>query len=157
MVSEDLSVVLSDYAAGLDSAQELLVRLEALATRQQQLTASPAPDQLGTLVHDRQHVLDGLAALELRLRPLRDRISGDIEHARRVPVFQVVADRHRAAAAAVTRIMQVDQQSLDELQQANAQRREDAQTVETAGATLAAYRRVLEGPQGSAGLVDERG
>lgn len=157
MMSEDLSVVLADYGAGLDSAQQLLTRLESLAARQHQLPPAPAPDQLSALVAERQHVLDGLLALELRLRPLRERISADLEHARRVPGFEVVADRHRTAAAAVTRIMQLDQQSLEALRQANVQRREDAQTVETAGVTLAAYRRILEGPQGSAGLVDERG
>ena len=157
MVPEDLSVVLADYAAGLDSAQQLLAQLEGLATRQHHLAVSPAPEQVAALVDERQHVLDGLLALETRLRPLRERIGADLEQARRVPGFQVVADRHRAAAAAVTRIMEVDQQSLDELRLASSQRREDALTVETAGATLAAYRRVLEGPQGSAGLVDERG
>ena len=156
-MSEDLSVVLADYGAGLDSAQQLLTRLEGLATRQHQLAPSPAPDPLSDLVAERQHVLDGLLALEFRLRPLRDRISADLEQARHVPGFEVVADRHRAAAAAVTRIMLLDKQSLAGLRPANRQRREAAQTVETAGVTLAAYRRILEGPQGSAGLVDERG
>jgi len=57
----------------------------------------------------------------------------------------------------VSRIMRQDQDSVAALRQSDARRRIDVQRVETAGATLAAYRRVLEGPQGPVGLVDERG
>lgn len=154
---EELSVVLTDYAAGLDHVLLLLTRLEALAERQRAMAPAPAADSLEALVAERQHVLDALLALDTRLRPLRERIGDDLTEARTVPGFAVVAERHRAAAAAVTRIVQIDQHSLDALQFVGAQRRQDAQAMETAGTTLAAYRRVLSGPRASAGLVDERG
>lgn len=153
----ELSAVLADYGAGLDAALRLLTQLETLSARQQALPHPPDPDDLQALVSERQRLLDGLLTLETQLRPLREHIAGHLEQARQVAGFQVVAERHRMVAAAVGRIMALDQQSLDALQQTDARRRVDAQTVETAGATLAAYRRVLEGPQGSAGLVDQRG
>lgn len=156
---QDLSVVLADYRAGLDAALDLLAQLEALSARQcaEASTPSLSPEVVEGHVAERQTLLDGLLQLESRLKPLRDRISSQIDRAREVPGFQVVAERHRAASDAVARIMQADQQSLDALKQADARRRADVQSVETAGATLAAYRRVLSGPQGSAGLVDQRG
>lgn len=154
---ELLSAVLVDYGAGLDIALQLLTQLEDLAARQAALPASAEPAHLQTIVVERQRLLDGLLALETRLRPLRERIATHVDEARLIAGFEVIAARHRTAAAAVTRILRVDKQSLDTLQQADVQRRADAQVVETAGATLAAYRRVLSGPQGSAGLVDQRG
>jgi hypothetical protein len=152
-----LSAVLADYGAGLDAAMRLLLQLEELAERQRALPLATDTNALTALVVVRQRLLDGLVALETQLRPLRERIMGQLDLARTVPGFQVVSERHRAVAAAVERIMAVDKESLEILQQADAQRRVDAQSVETAGATLAAYRRVLEGPQGTVGLVDQRG
>jgi len=158
-VLQDLSVVLADYRAGLDAALDLLSQLEALSARQRADAAAPSvsPDAVAAHVAERQRLLDALLQLESRLKPLRDHITRHLETARAVPGFQVVAERHRAAADAVARIMQTDQESLEAFKQADARRRADVQHVETAGATLAAYRRVLEGPQGSAGLVDQRG
>jgi hypothetical protein len=158
-VPQDLSVVLADYRAGLDAALDLLAQLETLSARQRADSTSPSlsPDAMAAHVAERQRLLDALLQLETRLKPLREHITTDLAAARAVPGFQVVAERHRAAADAVARIMRSDQESLDALKQADARRRADAQHVETAGATLAAYRRVLEGPQGSANLVDQRG
>jgi hypothetical protein len=156
-VPQELSAVLADYGAGLDAALQLLTQLEALSARQHSLPHSPDPDALQALMAERQRLLDGLSSLETHLRPLRERIASDLASARAVPGFQVVAERHRAVTATVGRIMALDQESLDALQEADARRRADVHAVETAGATLAAYRRVLEGPQGSAGLVDQRG
>jgi hypothetical protein len=156
-VPQQLSAVLTDYGAGLDAAMQLLTQLEDLSTRQHALPQPAPADILNALVAERQRLLDGLLALDTHLRPLRDTITHQLEDARRVPGFQVVAERHRSVTAAVARIMALDQQILEALQQADVRRRADAQSVETAGVTLAAYRRVLEGPQGSAGLVDQRG
>lgn len=156
-MAEALSEVLVDYGAGLDAALQLLTQLEDVAARQRALSAPSVPDVLTAIVADRQRLLDGLLVLEGRLRPLREFISTHLELARQVPGFAVVAERHRTAAEAVARIVLVDAESLAALQEADAQRRLDALTVETAGTTLAAYRRVLEGPHGSAGLVDQRG
>ncbi len=156
-MAEELSEVLVDYGAGLDAALQLLTQLEGVAARQRALPSQSPPDTLTTIVAERQRLLDNLLVLEGRLRPLREFVSAHLDAARQVPGFEVVAERHRTAAEAVARIMHVDRESLAALQEADTRRRADAQTVETAGATLAAYRKVLEGPQGSAGLVDERG
>lgn len=159
MVSPPLTAVLADYRAGLDAALELLARLEALSTRQRAEAGAPSdsPTVLEGLMAERQHLLDGLLRLDAQITPLRERISRELAEARTLPGFSLVAERQRTAAAAVSRIMRQDQDSVAALQQSDARRRADAQHVETAGATLAAYRRVLEGPQGPVGLVDERG
>ena len=156
---QDLPTALADYRAGLDAALDLLSQLEALSGRQRTASSDPslAPDHVEALVAERQHLLDALLRLETQLTPLRAHLATRAEAARATPGFQLVADRQRAAAEAVTRIMEADRASLEALQQADARRRADAQSVDAAGATLAAYRRVLEGPQGSAGLVDQRG
>src|SRR5690606_31231424 len=107
-VLQDLSVVLADYRAGLDAALDLLSQLEALSARQRADAAAPSvsPDAVAAHVAERQRLLDALLQLESRLKPLRDHITRHLETARAVPGFQVVAERHRAAADAVARIMQ---------------------------------------------------
>ena len=51
----------------------------------------------------------------------------------------------------------MDEHSLTVLQQADAERRAAAQSLETGEATLAAYRRIVQEPPPSAGLFTQRG
>lgn len=53
--------------------------------------------------------------------------------------------------------MRLDGESLEALQRADQERRAAAHDLEAGEATLAAYRRVLQQPQPSAGLFNERG
>jgi hypothetical protein len=53
--------------------------------------------------------------------------------------------------------MQLDGESLEALKRADQERRAAVHTLEAGEATLAAYRRVLQQPQPSAGLFTQRG
>jgi chromosome condensin MukBEF ATPase and DNA-binding subunit MukB len=153
----DLETVLADYRTGLDAELALLGDLEALATRQHGLPHPSDPDHLTALARERERILAALGALEAQVDPLRQRISGDLAAARALPGFAGIHERHRRAAEIVARITKLDEESLARLQQADADRRAAAHNLETGEATLAAYRRVLQQPQPSAGLFTQRG
>jgi hypothetical protein len=68
-----------------------------------------------------------------------------------------VAALHRRASNLVNSILSTDKQSLAALADAELARRSAIASVERSENTLAAYRRVLAPPVGSAGLVDRRG
>ena len=106
---------------------------------------------------EREVLLSALGALETQVAPLRDRITADLPRARAFPGFAGIQERHRRAAEIVARITHLDDESLARLQQADAERRAAAQSLETGEATLAAYRRVLQQPPQSAGLFTQRG
>ena len=98
-----------------------------------------------------------LTAVEQQMQPMRQQITTHLAAARQLPDFAGVADRHRRAAEAVARVIAMDDESLQILQRADADRRTAAQSLETGEATLAAYRRILQQPAPSAGLFNQRG
>jgi len=156
-VIADLETVLADYRTGLDAELALLGDLEMLATRQHTLPYPGDPDALTSLTREREVLLSALGALETQVAPLRDRITANLPGARALPGFTGIQERHRRAAEIVARISKMDDESLARLQQADAERRAAAQSLETGEATLAAYRRVLQQPPQSAGLFTQRG
>jgi len=156
-VNADLESVLADYRTGLDAELSLLAQIEAVATRQHALSHPTDPDVLTALALERERHLAALAALEQQVQPLRQQIADNVGRARQQPGFAGIADRHRRASDIVTSIMRLDESSLDVLRRADADRRAAAQSLETGEATLAAYRRILQQPQPSAGLFTQRG
>lgn len=156
-MSSDLLTVLADYRAGLDAELVLLEQLEALSIRQRSL---PHPIDAGILTAvalDRQRLLGALLTLEQQVAPARQQIAARLAEAHRLTDFPAVAERHTRAADLVARIMQIDAESLRALERAEHDRRLTAQSLETGEATLAAYRRVLQQPHGSAGLFTQKG
>ena len=153
----DLATVLADYRTGLDAELQLLQQLEDVATRQRALPLPPAADDLTALGGERERHLTALFALEAQLLPLRQRIMSSLPEARQLPGFAGVADRHTRVGNLVTLIMRLDTESLEILKRADQDRRAAAQSLETGEATLAAYRRLLQQPQPSAGLFTQRG
>jgi hypothetical protein len=156
-VTADLATVLADYRTGLDAELQVLAQLDAVATRQHSLPHPPAADDLTTVGAERERHLAALLALEQQLLPLRQHVAMHLTEARRLPGFAGVADRHRRVGELVTRIMALDGESLEALKRADLDRRAAAQNIETGEATLAAYRRILQQPQPSAGLFTQRG
>jgi hypothetical protein len=156
-VTAHLAAALADYRTGMDAELQVLAQLESIATRQHAL-AHPAPaEALTNLGAERERSLAALNGLEQHLEPLRAIVASQLEHARTLPGFAGVADRHRRAAEYVAAIMRLDAESLQALQRADQERRAAAQNLEAGEVTLAAYRRVLQQPLPSAGLFDERG
>lgn len=156
-MNADVETVLADYRTGLDAELSLLAELEAVATRQHALANPAEPALLTSLALERERHLALLAALEQRVQPLRLQIAAAIVDFREQPGFAGVAERHRRAADLVARILSLDDASLAVLQVADVERRAAAHSLETGEATLAAYRRILEQPQPSAGLFTQRG
>ena len=156
-MTADLATVLSDYRTGLDTELALLVELEVTATRQRALPASASPDDLTTIATERERQLAALAGLEQHLTPLRHYIQTRLAEARRLPGFEGIVDRHRRLQALVASINTMDTESLETLKRADQDRRAATQSLETGEATLAAYRRILQQPQPSAGLFTQRG
>ena len=156
-MTADLARALADYRTGMDAELQVLAQLESIATRQRALPHPPTADALTTLGLEREQLLASLNALEHQLEPLRTLVAAQIHVARTLPGFAGVAERHRRAAEHVATIMRLDAESLEALGRADQERRAAAQSLEAGEVTLAAYRRVLQQPQPSAGLFNERG
>lgn len=156
-MTADLATVLADYRTGLDAELQVLSALEDTAIRQRALPHRAAAEELTALADIRQQQLAALTGIEQQLLPLRQRINGDLEAARRMPGFAGIAERHRRMQDLIASITRLDDESLEVLHQAEQERRAAAQSLDTGEATLAAYRRLLQQPQPSAGLFTQRG
>ncbi|BCS33508.1 hypothetical protein TBR22_A27350 [Luteitalea sp. TBR-22] len=156
-MTADLATVLADYRTGLDAELALLAQLHDVARRQHALPASPTPEALTALALEREHLLATLAGLEQQVLPLRTQLAAQVHAVRQMPGYAGVAERHQRATALVNDITQLDDESLQVLQRADADRRAATQSLEAGEATLAAYRRILQQPQAPAGLFTQRG
>jgi hypothetical protein len=156
-VTPDLATALADYRTGMDAQLQVLAQLESIATRQHALPHPPPAEALTSLGLEREQQLSALSGLEQRLKPLRALVAAQLDRARTLPGFAGVAERDRRAAEYVATIMRLDAESLQVLERANEERRAAAQNLEAGEVTLAVYRRVLQQPQPSAGLFNERG
>ena len=156
-MTADLATALADYRTGMDAELQALAQLESIATRQHALPHPPPAEALASLGLERERHLAALTGLEQQLQPLRALVAAHLELARTLPGFTGVAERHRRAGEYVATIMRLDSESLEALQRADQERRAAAHDLEAGEATLAAYRRVLQQPQPSAGLFNQRG
>lgn len=156
-MNTDVETVLADYRTGLDAELVLLAELESLATRQHALPHPADSAILTSLALERERQLAALAALEQQVQPLRQQIAAALTDFRQQPGFAGVAERHRRASEFVARITRLDDESLEVLQRADVERRAAAHSLETGEATLAAYRRIVQQPQPSAGLFTQKG
>jgi hypothetical protein len=152
-----LDDALSAYAAGLEAEIGLLRQVAALADQQRDASSRDDLDGLAVLADRRTALMAGLGEVETRLGPLRALIIVNLPQVTVRPGFVRAQACHREAAELVRRISASDTRLVDELQAALVDRRELAHTLETGGATLAAYRRVLAPTIASAELVDRHG
>jgi hypothetical protein len=156
-VTAELATVLADYRTGLDTELQILSALEDTAIRQRALPHRASADDLGALAGIRQQQLTALRTLDQHLLPLRQRIADDLDAARQLPGFAGIVERHHRMQALIASITRLDDESLEVLKQAEEERRAAAHSLDTGEATLAAYRRLLQQPQPSAGLFTQRG
>jgi len=98
-----------------------------------------------------------LAATETRIAPLRDRLRSDLVRARRTPGYPRAEARSQEAQALIRTLMVADRKFLTDLEASLDARRREVQDLETGGATLAAYRRVVVPAVATAGIFDRRG
>lgn len=151
----DLPTALADYRVGLDAELGILSALESIARRQRDLPAPAEADALLALADERARQLAALEQLETRLRPLRQQLEASLDQTRELPGFDGVLARRQQVLALAQRITALDTESLTALRRADQDRRQTAQSIETGGATLAAYRRVVQHLP-TASLIDRK-
>ena len=157
MSDDDLRQWLAIYGPGLEAEVSLLQQLKRLALAQHDATGSHDVKQLTLIAQDRDRIMAALVKIEHELRPARDVLARRREEAAALNGFSEVVALHRIAQDLVTTIVHSDQDTIRALQEAEVARRLAAQTVGTAGSTLAAYRRVVAPPLMGSGLGDRRG
>lgn len=157
MIQDDLRQWLTIYGPGLEAEVTLLHQLKKLSLAQQEATGLSDARQLAAIAQDRDRIMAALVKIEHELRPAREALANNREVAAGIEGFAGIAALHRLAADLVAEIVHSDQDTIRALQDAEVARRLAAQTVGTAGSTLAAYRRVVAPPLMGAGLVDRRG
>jgi hypothetical protein len=145
------------YTAGLDAEIALLQQVEALAAEQRAVWARDELLPLGALATRRAALMHEIAAVDAQIAPLRDRLRSDLERARRTPGYGRTEARRQDAQTLIHRLMAADRTFLTDLEASLEARRREAHDLDTGGATLAAYRRVVVPTIGSAGLFDQRG
>jgi len=149
--------VLLAYADGLDAEIAILRKVDALALEQRSAWARDELLPLGSLATRRAALMHELAATETRIAPLRDRLRGDLVRARRTPGYPRAEALGEEAQALIRTLMAADRKFLIDLEASLEDRRREAHDLDTGGATLAAYRRVVAPRVATAGLFDQRG
>lgn len=157
MSDEDLRQWLTVYGPGLEAEVALLRQLKYLALAQHEALDPPDALQLAFIAQERDRIMAALVKIEHELRPAREALATHRDAATALTGFDDLVALHRVAADLVSTIVHSDQDTMRALQDAEVARRMAAQTVGTAGSTLAAYRRVVAPPLLGAGLVDRRG
>jgi len=156
MTDTDLAELLHQYQDGLDAEIAILRRLQGTASRQREATAGRDLSTLNDASDERDGLMVALVNIEGQVRPIRQRLAGVREQARRLPGYPTAVDRHREALALVSEILKTDAESVESLAAAELARRDLARAMEQGETTLAAYRRVMAATPGAA-LVDRRG
>jgi hypothetical protein len=155
--SMTLDEALFAYTAGLDAELAILQQVEALAAEQRAVWARNELLPLGALATRRAALMHELTAVESRVAPLRDRVRADLDHARRSPGYAAAEARRVDVQARAAALMAADRQFLTDLEATLEGRRREVHDLDTGGATLAAYRRIVVPDVASAGLFDSRG
>ncbi len=145
------------YTAGLDVEIAILRQIEALGAEQRSAWARNDLLPLGPLATRRAALMHDLAATESRIAPLRDQLRGDLDRACRTPAYAAAEAQGRETQALVVRLMTADRRFLTDLETSLEARRREAHDLDTGGATLAAYRRIVAPAVASAALVDRLG
>ncbi len=157
MTDVELADRLEQYRAGLEVQVALLGQLEAVATRQQSVTARRDFEQLAIEGEERDRLTRALVSLESELQPVRAALARGRDALGRLPGHERVRDLRQRAAAVVAAILATDKESMQSLADAELARRAAMASLEQGETTLAAYRKVLAPPLGHASLVDRRG
>jgi hypothetical protein len=154
---EHLRQHLALYGPGLEAEVALLHQLQRLALAQRDALDGQATDLLSRITQERDRIMAALVTIEENLRTTRQELAANREAVAGMDGFAEIAQLHRTAADLVATIVHSDQDTQQALQEAEVARRFAADTLNVAGSTLAAYRRVVAPPVTGVGLVDRRG
>ena len=157
MRRQQLQDAIAQYRAGLETGVALLRQLKEVAARQQDGSEKRDFVRLAADSDERDRLTRSLVAIEPGLREVRAIVLAHHEAAKDLPGYQALLELREAAADLVGIILKTDESSMQSLSNAELARRAAATSLEQGEATLAAYRRVLTPPVGSASLLDIRG
>lgn len=158
MTRQQIGDALEQYRAGLQTGIELLRQLQTIADRQREGTRERDFKRLTADADARGRLTHALVALEPGLRDVRAFLAALPEDAvASQPGYDEIVALRQTAADLVQAILHSDDASLRALADAELAHRAARANLECGEATLAAYRRVLTPPVGSASLLDVRG
>lgn len=157
MTRDELASLIDEYDAGLQAELQLLGQLDAIATRQRDITLVKDYAAFNQASEPRESLTHALLSIEERLKPIRERLAAQRREAQALPAYARVVARHKEAQDLVTRILATDRESLKVMTDAEAARRLALAGIEQGEMTLAAYRKVLAPPVASATLINGRG
>ncbi|MEI6668824.1 MAG: hypothetical protein WCP29_11765 [Acidobacteriota bacterium] len=157
MTDEQLRQLLALYGPGLEAEVALLHQLEPLAAAQQDALDAQDASLVARIAQDRGRIMAALVTIEGDLRATRQELAAHREAVAGMAGFAEISRLHRVAADLVATIVHADEDTREALQEAEIARRFAADTLNLAGSTLAAYRRVVHPPVTAAGLVDRHG
>lgn len=158
MIEQDAADALAQYRAGLQTGIELLRQLRGVADRQREGSEKRDFSRLAADADARNRLTHALVGIEPGLRDIRSFLAT-------VPdaILQAQADYadvmalRQTASDLVAAILSSDEASMRALADAELAHRAARANLECGEATLAAYRRVLTPPVGSASLLNVRG
>lgn len=151
------AAVLADYRSGLTIQIQKLGELLEQSRQQHVAIRQSEVELLAAATQRRETVMAELRGLEERLAPVRSGIAAALHRFRHAVGFEAASGLHQQAALLLNQILEEDEAIRGALASSDATRRCDVQTLDAAGATLAAYRRIVAPPTPSAALVNRRG
>jgi hypothetical protein len=154
---EHLRQQLALYGPGLEAEVALLHQLRRLAVAQREALDGQSSEVLSRFVQERDRIMTALVTIEGNLRATRQELAANRQSVAGMDGFSEISQLHQTAAELVASIVHSDRDSMLALEQAEIARRFAADTLNVAGSTLAAYRRVVSPPVTGAGLVDRHG
>ncbi len=157
MTPQDIADALDQYRAGLETAVSLLKQLREVAARQREGTEARNFAALAADSDMRDRLTGALVAIEPGMREVRTALAAEHVSLTGLPDYEEVLALRQVAADLVAAILETDKASMRALADAELARKAAMVGIETGETTLAAYRRVLSPPVGSASVLNLRG
>ena len=157
MTPQQIADALDQYRAGLETAVSLLKQLREVAAKQREGTLQRNFGALATDSDTRDRLTGALVAIEPGMRDIRTALAESKASLHGQPDYDDVLALRQIAADLVAEILETDKASMQALADAELARRAAMAGLDTGETTLAAYRRVLSPPVGSASVLNLRG
>ncbi len=157
MTHGELLSLLEQYRAGLEAEISLLRQLEAVASRQRDVTESRDYEHFKRESDTRDRLTGTLVTIDHQLRDMRTTLHESRQALSALPDYAVVGELRRTAADLVQRILATDRDSMKALADADLARKAVVASLERGETTLAAYRKVIAPPVSSATLLNRLG
>jgi hypothetical protein len=156
VIGGDAAQMLAQYHAGLEAQIALLRQIEAVASRQQTLSASRDFERLAIENQRRDRLTWSLIEIGEALAPVLRAMGASGQGAWVEGSSEIVALR-RTTANLIARILATDELSLQSLADVELAHRSALAGIERGETTLAAYRKILMPPESSTASFDRVG